>query len=799
MKNHDIRSFFGRPEQKDYERNCGPHSNNFESSESTEEAGSKIRNAQIRQDDKDEVEETDELNDHTKLLSYGQQWRAVIDAVRLDESHLLDAQDKAILSSFVSLLNSEPVLSEHKQLVVTERGDGHEHKNEHNQQEDKQEEHMHGKQELGTVFIRLMLRTHKVEREERVTASTRAALPSLANINLIDRSVEFSLSLNEMLDLLSRRILLTVAIRCKIKSPSSLSTPKLRSAIGAFADEITSIKPFGKDLKNPFTALVEHIRSLLGPCFFIPSHVVECFHRLFIVYNRETVWPENPFLPHIRTNLRSNAQRLSFNTYAINRVSITWPTRDDLIQYVEMLKVRHEIDSRLSKISASTPQNERNEIEIEVISLGITCVSTFEHWIKNYSNEGHISGIPWLASFTAGMKSASILRIIALLYMKRNMDNEAASLFQKLLDCKMFGLKHKRGDLYDNYMKLLIRNKKTVEAYNLGCKALGDDSVEFGKRHEIETRVIKISSKLPHRQEQIISTSTCLQSLKKIKTRTMYAEKTFSSTGHKALYMCPNTLESVHVETLALHEYANLGFPYGVHSESSVITTLFGLLFWDIIFDDTVLGVFTSPFQAAPLDFATEFFYGARKSSIDARLCEIEDEKCHSDLMNENPKTQEKRHVQIIETVDAMHRENATQCRGVQWNRFSRQDLLQIASCFSGVQIAQICKAFIESYNAHGGGVPDLCVWKPATLPAISATTSTLVGENCELNGNLESGEVCLVEVKGEGDHLSHSQMMWIDLLVRCGVTVELFQVHIDKKKRITGKIQNTSNKREKK
>ncbi len=53
------------------------------------------------------------------------------------------------------------------------------------------------------------------------------------------------------------------------------------------------------------------------------------------------------------------------------------------------------------------------------------------------------------------------------------------------------------------------------------------------------------------------------------------------------------------------------------------MTTLFGLLFWDILFLD-VPGVFESPFQSAPLDLGTEYFYETRREQIERRLQEIE-------------------------------------------------------------------------------------------------------------------------------------------------------------------------------
>ncbi|KAI9351316.1 hypothetical protein BDR26DRAFT_424250 [Obelidium mucronatum] len=410
-----------------------------------------------------------------------------------------------------------------------------------------------------------------------------------------------------------------------------------------------------------------------------------------------------------------------------------------------MLKLHHDINSILSPINGSTPPEVRTEIELHAIELAVTCIPVFKAWVSDVP-EGHISGIPWLTSFTAGKVAASILRHLATLYIKQGIDDKACEIFQWLLDRKLVGVRRGRGDVYDTYMKALIRMGKHEEAYALGCDALRDASVEFGRRREIENRLVKLGKKLDKKKDdRIYAVETCANTMKKIYTRIVFAEKTFSATGRKALYRDAVTNEDVIVEQLALNEFDRMGFK-GVHAENSVVTTLFGLLFWDILFDDSVPGVFTTPFQDAPMDLYTEFFYQARKEKIDTRLSELA----------ANPETA---HLEIISRIDQEHRITSTQCRGVYWDLFSRQDLLDVASCFNGNQLACICDAFIQSYGAHSGGVPDLCVWK------------------------VDTREVKLVEVKGEGDHLSHSQVMWLDLMTSCGISVELFKVQLSNKK----------------
>jgi Fanconi-associated nuclease 1 len=119
--------------------------------------------------------------------------------------------------------------------------------------------------------------------------------------------------------------------------------------------------------------------------------------------------------------------------------------------------------------------------------------------------------------------------------------------------------------------------------------------------------------------------------------------------------------EVVNVETYALQHYERLGYK-GYHCEGRIVTTLFGLLFWDIIFVP-IPGAFETPYQTAPLDIFEDTFYHAREELIEKRLDEISRNNTR----------------QIIQNVDDEHRERGTWCLGVRWDLFPKEDLLEIA------------------------------------------------------------------------------------------------------------------------
>ena len=104
-----------------------------------------------------------------------------------------------------------------------------------------------------------------------------------------------------------------------------------------------------------------------------------------------------------------------------------------------------------------------------------------------------------------------------------------------------------------------------------------------------------------------------------------------------------------------------------LHSEGRIVYTIFGLLFWDIIFA-TIPGAFETPFQVAPLDIGTDTFYHSRREFFDKRLVEIKQGKAR----------------EIIRNVGSKHRDYQTLCVGVNWDLVEKEDLENIVEVSDG-------------------------------------------------------------------------------------------------------------------
>ncbi len=97
------------------------------------------------------------------------------------------------------------------------------------------------------------------------------------------------------------------------------------------------------------------------------------------------------------------------------------------------------------------------------------------------------------------------------------------------------------------------------------------------------------------------------------------------------------------------------------HAETRILTTIFDLLFWDIIFAD-IPGAFETKYQIAPLDLVEDSFYYAREEMIERRLTELADGKA----------------CDILARHENLYRENKTWCVGVRWDVCGAQELAEI-------------------------------------------------------------------------------------------------------------------------
>ena len=153
--------------------------------------------------------------------------------------------------------------------------------------------------------------------------------------------------------------------------------------------------------------------------------------------------------------------------------------------------------------------------------------------------------------------------------------------------------------------------------------------------------------------------------------------------------------------------------------ENALMNTLFGLAFWEQIFE-AVPGVFHNPFQSAPADMYDRAFRVKRKDSLNTRMAQLREQDLPTLL------------------VEAYQRYQHYECRWTHWRYISLDQVEACASVIPAGHLLAIWERMLFDPAENRRGFPDLI--------ALGAG----------------AGEYCLIEVKGPGDTLQDNQKRWL-------------------------------------
>ncbi len=187
-----------------------------------------------------------------------------------------------------------------------------------------------------------------------------------------------------------------------------------------------------------------------------------------------------------------------------------------------------------------------------------------------------------------------------------------------------------------------------------------------------------------------------------------------------------------------------LGEGAAVGGENSIWRTLFGLLFFDLLWLP-VPGMLPVKGLDAPLDYGTRHFASARAGLLAARL---------KDLTLGHGAT----------VLRAGLRHRGCSIRGVNW-RFSDPQILAVVKALPGRLLAGLLERMAWEGEPSWSGLPDLLV--------LDGTGGSIEGA---FPTRLPRGPL-FVEVKGPGDSLRDGQRVWIDRLLALGAQVEVWRI----------------------
>lgn len=395
--------------------------------------------------------------------------------------------------------------------------------------------------------------------------------------------------------------------------------------------------------------------------------------------------------------------------------------RDDLLVYEEAIGVAQLMDEAL--------EGNNDELVLRCIKMADSCISCSS--MKGVKSSTSESMATFLSCFTASWVYSKVVSLGVSFFERERRYSDAINLLKRLLNCRTCD--GRRG-----YWTLRL----SVNLEHLGCPneslavaedGLQDPWVRAGSKMALQRRVLRLGK--PPRRWKTPTFSASIR--RKIPEVHVQGRPLNCDVGMKNRFYGEDG-EQCGVEQLALQYYAGEGGGWhGVHTESGIWLTIFGLLMWDIIFSD-VPDVFRTRFQTAPLDLETESFFLVRKSCIESHL-----QKIHAGMAEE-----------IL--ISSWESHMGTACRGVNWNRHSLSELRAAVTCTGGPCLAALCRHLAQDYRSWSSGMPDLLLWR--------------------FHGEY-SGEAKLVEVKGPRDQLSEQQRAWLLFLMDCGFNTEICKV----------------------
>lgn len=169
--------------------------------------------------------------------------------------------------------------------------------------------------------------------------------------------------------------------------------------------------------------------------------------------------------------------------------------------------------------------------------------------------------------------------------------------------------------------------------------------------------------------------------------------------------------------------------------ENGLITGLFGLLCWEVIFA-SLPGAFFHPFQHGPADLRRDDFVARRRRLFDTALARLDDGSYRDVILD-----------------------NRQCCAGlanpfVHWELLEPELLGLALDCIPATDLRYMFQRLLMDPAVNRSGLPDLVQFLPGERPSYR-----------------------LIEVKAPGDRLQDNQRRWLDWLGRHHISVEVWHV----------------------
>jgi Fanconi-associated nuclease 1 len=352
----------------------------------------------------------------------------------------------------------------------------------------------------------------------------------------------------------------------------------------------------------------------------------------------------------------------------------------------------------------------------------------FEEIVESWKGTNESPRDIYLLRFTEEWVIARVMRQCLAALQRLRKYEEAVSLLKLLL--RYTPMSYKRGSWWENLALILHFHLKKPDAARKAASAgLADPFSNPENKIALEFRLGKLDRKF---------TPEFTFEPKKVTIEVVAVEGSGSTANSKKIWLGNDNGESVlcGVEDVTLNYYINnFNFKEGFHCEGAIVSTLFAIFCWDLIFCD-VDNVFYNKYQYCPLDIYSKEFYTNRKDRF-------------GDHFNQLRELSEGRLSEIVAQTWELH--YGTGCEGLNWELFADMKHCQrCVACITPPKLASLLEEYVIDVRGRRGGVPDLSIW------------------------NYENREFVMVEVKGPGDSLSNKQRVWLSRLDKIGIRAEL-------------------------
>ncbi|XP_059157699.1 fanconi-associated nuclease 1-like isoform X2 [Physella acuta] len=422
-----------------------------------------------------------------------------------------------------------------------------------------------------------------------------------------------------------------------------------------------------------------------------------------------------------------NMGKAVYPSYTIDKLQNIFQGREDVVRLEKALQLEFEL--------LSCTQKGHWDKAFEIFQKVEADWQALEHL-----EEVHVWNVKlpdFLRSFTASSVLNRLLSLSVETLQRRKQYTQAVSVLKQLLSQSTYNTSH-RGYWWERLaLNLDVHLKLPLQSLEAVADGLADGHVGVDHRLALYERAEAICGRHKWTDKIKEFSHEPLMEIPKVFIEGRVLHENVSRNGTKFLSSWEGQGQDMvvcGVEELVLEYYKKNGFTSGVHAEGSILSALFMLFFWDIIYMP-LPDAFHSPFQMFPLDFYTESFYHRRSLAIESRLSQIES--------------------LTVEDLERMAEETWRAQEGcLNWERLQGLDSIKgLVSCMGGKVLSGLLARYARSPRHARSGFPDLTLWN---------------AETCSLK---------MCEVKGPGDRLSHKQILWLNHMLKLGINAEVCYV----------------------